>query len=264
MFAGLTFTGLTFTGLALAGCEATLGPLDAGQEPGGDPGASGKDLYADNCQVCHGVDAAGGGIWPGSIQGYEPILGMVSEGRGDMSPLSVTRDEIAKIQGYLLSFGPRDWSGLTGPEVYQEGCAACHGEEAQGTDRAFPLRFRASGYFTYVLRTGRESSLFESDMKAFGVEQISDAQVEEMIAWIDSFPNATTPQGLYLQFCGNCHGEDGRSGRAGKNLVEESISRVVRSGKEDSVSHRNYMPGWSSADLSDDEVAQIADYLQSL
>ncbi len=149
-----------------------------------------------------------------------------------------------------------------GLEVYEVRCAGCHGEEGEGTDRAPQLRFRADEYATWVVRNGRESTKFPNDMPAF--EDVSDAQLDEMLAWLGSFPNPTTAQDLYARYCGNCHGPDGRGG--GEPAVGEEYSKTreqIREGEGDGLygDRAQFMPGWGTDSLSDQEVELLARYL---
>ena len=85
----------------------------------------------------------------------------------------------------------------------------------------------------------------------------------QMISWIDRFPNAETGEGLYHQFCANCHGLTGVPGRFAAEFGEEPIAVVTRGGKEDSVANPRYMPGWSTSEMSDAELQLIEAFVSS-
>lgn len=261
------------------GCEGTIAmtgsdgaPLPgAVSSPGGGssaPGsaaaiADGAALYALYCETCHGPEGTGAPPWPGSIQGFEPIRDIVANGRGAMSAQPLDAAQIEAVQAYLLSFGAADWSSLSGPEVFTAACASCHGEQAEGTERGPQLRFRDAEYFDHVTRHGAPSrGRWASDMDSYAADRISDAQLAEMIAWIDSFPNATDGEGLYHQFCANCHGGTGVQGWVEPEF-DGSIYSVSRSGKEDSVANPSYMPGWPASEISDGELQQIQAFIDA-
>ena len=68
--------------------------------------------------------------------------------------------------------------------------------------------------------------------------------------------------------CQNCHGENGRSGRVGKNIVREvsNMASIVRSGHGGTSygSRTSYMPKWSTTELTDAELALIKSYVSTL
>jgi mono/diheme cytochrome c family protein len=183
-----------------------------------------------------------------------------------MPPVGITADETAAIQDYLLSLGDGvDISTLNGLEVYELRCASCHGDEGQGSERAFQLRYRADEYSKYVVRHGRASSTFESDMPAF--DEISDEQLDEMFDWLGSFPNPQDDQGLYERYCANCHGDDGRGGPIGKHIASSSEStEKIREGENVNSfgNRREFMPRWNTEQIGSTEASAIASYVASL
>ncbi len=277
--------------LFLVGCEGTLGVPDGEFDPetgeplgstfpgaregaesgstsgGTTPGAAstGEELYNQYCATCHGPEGSGTDVWSGSIAGYEPIAGIVTDGRGAMAPVPIDDDQTAAIQTYLLSLGGVDISTLNGLEVYELRCASCHGDEGQGTERAFQLRYRADEYSKYVVRHGRTSSLFESDMPAY--DDISEEQLDEMFDWLGSFPNPDSGDALYARYCANCHGDDGQGGPTGKDIASDGDStEKIRGGENlnNPGDRREYMPRWNNEALTDQEVGIIEDYVASL
>ena len=97
--------------------------------------------------------------------------------------------------------------GLTGVEVYKKECAVCHGEEGEGTERGYPLRFVKWRFAELVTRRGREyPPEFEIDMPAYDEEIVSNQQMNEMLNYLYSFPKPETGKELYFYYCQNCHG----------------------------------------------------------
>ncbi len=82
----------------------------------------------------------------------------------------------------------------------------------------------------------------------------------------------TGGQALYQRFCANCHGSNGLGGRVHKDIVEEAnegadeLLETVRKGHGGSAygERDEYMPAWTSAQLSNDDVTAIAAYLRTL
>jgi mono/diheme cytochrome c family protein len=72
----------------------------------------------------------------------------------------------------------------------------------------------------------------------------------------------------YVRFCRNCHGADAHGGRVGESITGESdeLHEAVREGHggDRYADRTEYMPAWTTAELSDVEVALVADYLATL
>lgn len=226
----------------------------------------GAGLFDRYCSTCHGADATGGTDWNGSIQGYEPIEEIVLNGRGTMAAVPVDAGQVAEIQAYLLTLAP-PLSSLTGPEVYDRLCVSCHGDRGEGiAAMGMQLRYDDEPFSRYWIRNGRTTSAFASDMPSYPQNMVSDQQITEMFDWINMAPRPTTGEGLYTQYCGNCHGATAGGGPADKNIRGEDEGDVVRSGKGGTNygSRRNYMTSWSTAQLSDSEVNAIFNYTNGL
>lgn len=149
--------------------------------------------------------------------------------------------------------------GLSGYEVYQKECAVCHGDQGQGTERGYAVRFPVGSYATAVTRAGRSGNpLFAIPMPAYDQKSISDQQLAEMWQYLGSFPRPTTGKELYETFCGNCHGNDGRGGFSGKNVIREieEFSEYIRKGKNTRypLNRRKYMPAYRPNELSREEI----------
>jgi mono/diheme cytochrome c family protein len=71
-----------------------------------------------------------------------------------------------------------------------------------------------------------------------------------------------------VRFCANCHGADARGGRVGKGIIDEvdDIDERVREGHggTDYGARYDFMPSWSTSDLTNADVSSIAAYLQTL
>ncbi len=155
--------------------------------------------------------------------------------------------------------------GLSGREVYEKECAVCHGQEGQGTERGYALRFPAKTYAEAVVRRGRTGNrLFEIPMPAYSESQVTTTQLNEMIAYLNSFERPKTGKALYETFCGACHGIDGRGGFTGKNIIKEieEFSEYIRKGKglRDPLNRKNYMPPFRSNELSSLEIRLMRDH----
>lgn len=269
------------------------GGFDAGFDPGepgdggvvtgadgqvADPGIDGRLLYLRYCAICHGPDGTGGPSWPETIRGLTDTWEVVHEGRGEMPAFpSLSPADVLAIERFLAGDpgddpGPVGGDGGLGPvdelppltpqEVYATTCAVCHGVAGDGTARGPQIRFPVRDYATWVVRNGRAGFGFAEPMPAFGVAQVSEADLSAILDWLGGFERPVTGDGLYRAFCGNCHGEGGFGGWVDEGIRGEPFSEyleVVREGEggRSYWDREEYMPWWSPAALSDAEVMQI-------
>ena len=124
-------------------------------------------------------------------------------------------------------------------------------------------------YATYVVRHGRGIEMgYADEMPMFGADQIEDAALAGILAWLAEAPKPTTGEGLYVRYCGNCHGADAWGGRVDKALTDEldEIRETVREGHGGTRygDREEYMPAWTAAILTDADLALIEGYLASL
>jgi len=103
-------------------------------------------------------------------------------------------------------------------------------------------------------------------MVAFDMNLLPDADMMGIVTWLGSLPRPTTPAGLYKDFCGNCHGPMTPSGGAVPvSIANETIMNVqqkVRMGVgTDPAMRNNYMPAFSTTDLTDAELTMIEQFI---
>ena len=101
-------------------------------------------------------------------------------------------------------------------------------------------------------------------MPSFNQSQLSDEDLTDILEWAASAPQPTTGEGLYEDYCSTCHGDDGR-GTAGHNAKGRSVSvltQMIRNGHGGTnfSSRTSYMPKWTSAEISDADIAKIQQY----
>jgi len=113
--------------------------------------AGGKAIFADNCQPCHGANGSGAPnfpvladddwIWGGTVEDIETTLlyGIRSghdDGRESDMPAFIEDEyfgleEAGKIADFVVSLASTPITG-EGADLYEENCAACHGESGEG------------------------------------------------------------------------------------------------------------------------------------
>lgn len=120
---------------------------------------AGKTLFLDNCSACHGTDAAGGKGFPSLVDGswlwggdgevimetlrvginagHEDtrIAQMPALGRDETLDRAMTSAVISYVRSLSNAGGDGEQGGdavSAGKAVFEENCAACHGDDARG------------------------------------------------------------------------------------------------------------------------------------
>ena len=123
-------------------------------------------------------------------------------------------------------------------------------------------------YATYVVRHGRNEMGFPAPMAPFDTAALTDGEVSAILDFLAMAPKPTTGPELYGRFCQNCHGETGRAGRVGKNIVREvaNMNSIVRQGHGGTSygARTSYMPKWTATEITRAELALIKSYVQTL
>lgn len=152
------------------------------------------------------------------------------------------------------------------------GCARCHGDVAQGVNglgpRITPPPRAIAEFISYI----RQPS---GQMRAFSKDDLSDAQLGDVYAYLQSLSpgsttpspnlkgNATTGKDLFSNFgCYECHGFQAQGGGAGPRIGPnpipfEALSAYVRN-------PTGTMPPFTTKVLTDQQLSDIYAYLQSL
>lgn len=161
---------------------------------------------------------------------------------------------------------PQPDAGLMVPAVYTTTCAPCHGPQGEGTALGYELQHPVEAYSSWVVRNGRPAGgELPGVMTSYDTDAVSDADLEAIWAWLQAMPRAEDGEGLYRDFCGNCHGPDGRGGAVfeGARGTAASITRHVRGGEGGAGYgvRQRYMPAFDAARLSDAELQLIIDFL---
>lgn len=107
----------------------------------------GKRIFANNCALCHGSDAAGAVGFPNLTDGdwnwggeFENILTTITDGRMGVMPAfapALGEDGTKQVAAYVRSLSGIDHDASLATEGAQKFgmfCAACHGPEGKGND----------------------------------------------------------------------------------------------------------------------------------
>jgi cytochrome c oxidase cbb3-type subunit 3 len=115
--------------------------------------AGGQAAFADNCAPCHALGGAGQGpyptladddwIWGGTLEEIEYTINHGIRNASDDSRVNdmpaygqiLEREDIRAVANYVLSLSERAHETALleqGSVIYEENCAACHGEQGEG------------------------------------------------------------------------------------------------------------------------------------
>jgi mono/diheme cytochrome c family protein len=158
--------------------------------------------------------------------------------------------------------------GATPAMVYALTCSPCHGADGAGTKLGPEIKHPPRDLIAWAVRQGREGKGFPAPMLAYTTAQVSDAALAGIVELLWAQPRPTDAQGLYLDFCGNCHGPDGKGGSVaevafGKRATE--IDDIVRAGHgvTNLANRPKYMPAFSTTDLPDADLTMIKTFLNA-
>ncbi len=162
--------------------------------PPGTP--DGAILYAQSCASCHGPGGTGG-FAPsllGTTLSTAQLVSITTSGAGAMPAFgaSLTGAQIQAIADYVAGLQPGGPPPpvpppptASGPEaVFAAFCASCHGPAGAGTPLGPDVRGEEIREIFSVVRTGDDS------MPPFGPAVISDADLDELAAWIADLTGA--------------------------------------------------------------------------
>lgn len=166
---------------------------------------------------------------------------------------------------------PPDWSTQSNrPEFYGYFCRGCHGDDGTGSRNGPQIRHLDPEYARWVVRNGRYNR-WSASMPVFNSSEVSDEELDDIVAWLRGFQKPTSGESLYGVYCSHCHGTSGRGGK-----VEVDITNVLTTpslvvdtirngaGGTDYRKRSDYMPARSTTELSDEQAQSIVDYLQDL
>lgn len=262
-----------------AGASNLPAPGGGGASGGGTNGGAvggaanlleGETLYIQYCGVCHGADGGGAGPFPGSIQGATEMFDIVYNGKGEMPAFAqLTRDDVLAMEAYLATFVSNREGPMTMVEVYATTCAGCHGSSGEGSDRGPHIRSPVRPFATHITRNGRRAIGYTDDMPAYNADEVSDEHLAEMWDWTHSFPRPTDGRGLWVRYCGNCHGPQGGGGHVRQSVLDEDLGDWIETTRDGEGgrgygNREDYMPAWSRSEISDAEIRLMYDYIMGL
>lgn len=182
----------------------------------------GRELYIEHCSACHQLEGQGGiglPLWNAKLQDVsdEYLRKTIRVGRPGRVMPAFQRMSDAQVdavvaflrqrtetEGRSYSDDPVEGDPERGAALYAEHCVRCHGEDGSGEgkgtgvtlsrDRSFlvmPASIANPGFLASasdqmirrVISVGRKAS----DMPAFGDGKLSDAQIDDLVAFVRAF-----------------------------------------------------------------------------
>jgi len=199
--------------------------------------AQGRELYDENCALCHGAE--GQGIPQiGSALNSKNLLAAMD----DTALHDVTRDgrpntampafgeehggPLEEHQVDQLTAFIRNWESTApvltpepqaewseriarGVELYNDTCAICHGESGQGgIGRALNSEDYLTAFDDAYLEEAIASGRPRQGMPTWG-KVLSPSQIEDLVTFLRDWEEGSS---LYARYCGFCHGVLGQGG----------------------------------------------------
>lgn len=270
----------------------------------------GDKLFRSRCGTCHGLNGEGG-IGPSlnnqdflSLATDKFLYETITGGRRNTAMPSwsqLSKNEIAsliaklrswqKVPQIALSSNKIDGDVANGQILFKQMCVGCHGLHGQGTVGTAILNkdFLAAASDQFILRSisrGRGQSAMRSWSKRFqGIEQLSNRDMHDIVAFIRSRENATsdaiytnispgTPargKVLFEGMCSGCHGMKGE-GKHGPALNNQEFLSAATNGflqATIAIGRRGTaMRSWAKGaqgyeELSADNINDIVSYIRS-
>lgn len=159
-------------------------------------------------------------------------------------------------------------SGDRGTDLYAEQCKLCHEDQGKGGVLGPDIQHPIRDYSSWVVRHGRAETKFLKPMEIVPPEKLSDADLALIWDYLDKPPQPTTGEGLYKDYCTNCHGADGLGGPTMRPITMElaKLKDVVRDGTHPGEfdMRREYMSAFPTSRISDAELDLIYAYVDGL
>lgn len=209
---------LAALGLLVAGCGGQVDrPVEANvmvapeapSPPAGDAD-EGRRIFVSTCAACHGPQGEGG-FGPGLRSSlvaadYDALVEQIREGQGDMPAFdsSLATSEIEDVAAYvnsrLVRAGKKPVAPVTpttgrsptavpsgidaaaGERIFAQNCAACHGDQGQGTEVGPPIPSDIGFTDTKMLVLGGALGMpaFQQFLGAEEVDQVTAYVVSEL------------------------------------------------------------------------------------
>jgi ubiquinol-cytochrome c reductase cytochrome c subunit len=163
-----------------------------------------------------------------------------------------------------------------GRQLFVTGCSSCHGLDANGSANGPSLVNAGAASANFYLRTGRMPLSNPRQQPIRQAPAYLDFQIQELVAYVASLGpgppiptvlpgNVSRGNQLFSINCAQCHNDAGAGGALGygdiapplRHAIPLDVAEAVRVGPAP-------MPVFGPATLSDQQVSDIATYVQYL
>jgi ubiquinol-cytochrome c reductase cytochrome c subunit len=170
-------------------------------------------------------------------------------------------------------------AGPPGDVLYTANCSACHGPGGQGTANGPALTSSGAAAVDFMLRTGRMPLPAPDQPVRRGTPAFDDSEIAALVAYvsglgdgppippvqIDSSTDIAAGRAAYIATCAACHGAGASGDAVGGGAIAPpllgtaptQVGEAIRIGP-------GAMPAFDQRQISDEELSQIAGYLQFL
>jgi ubiquinol-cytochrome c reductase cytochrome c subunit len=162
-----------------------------------------------------------------------------------------------------------------GRELFDTGCASCHGPEGRGiADRGPALEEAGASAADWYLRTGRMPLAVTGEQPVRAEPAYDEAEIQALVAYVGSLGGPPIPevdpargdvsegQRLFTASCAGCHAITARGGivtgarvPALDEVTPRQVHQTIRLGPW-------VMPEWGPEAITDEQVASIAAYVE--
>ena len=166
-----------------------------------------------------------------------------------------------------------------GADLYQANCSACHGMGGEGTTNGPALTASGAAAVDFMIRTGRMPLPAPNQPVRRGGPIFGEPDIQALVAYVSSFgqgpaiPNVQVDsatdtaagRAAYVATCAACHGAGATGDAVGGGQVAPplldtaptEVAEAIRIGP-------GAMPAFDARQISDQQLSQIAGYLQFL
>lgn len=170
--------------------------------------AGGHVIFADNCAPCHGAGGAGRPgypvladdvwLWGGSLDAiHQTLLYGIRSGHdetrvSDMPAFGkdglLQREEIGAVTDHVLALAGQGEANAQGAQIFEEQCAACHGEDGTGNPELGAPNL-TTGIWLYG--GSRQDIIAQVSNPRHGVMpawsgRLSDAEIKQLTVYVHS------------------------------------------------------------------------------
>lgn len=193
---------------------------------------------------------------------------------GPLAPSPIPTGDRGQIAGLTAQV-----TGPAGDVLYTANCAACHGAGGGGTPNGPALTQSGAAAVDFMLRTGRMPLPAPGQSVRRGQPAFDEAAIQALVAYVAGFgdgpaiPNVQVTsasdiaagRAAYVATCAACHGAGAGGDAVGGGAVAPplldteptQVGEAIRVGP-------GAMPAFNADQVSDEQLAEIAAYLQFL